>query len=473
MGVLKANSVGQATITATVLGTNITTTMTVNVAEKEEIVYQEAEIYQMSEPSEEDSTTVTNWIIDEFSKAAAGGYKKIVFPKDKTYSITPNVSETGTDVIVIPSNMAIDFNGTTLNIEENNYTQTGYEMFSFTGTENSYMTNGVISGERYRMLEATGSEQCKAVAFKGCSNCGLVDMEICDSPGFNIITSRTSPDGVGGAAYVKDFNIEAGGYDDNGTAREEGHAFRTIAPFWFSSEPKVKNFQLGSVWRTAGRIIDANLYDILFYDSNGDLLTIKRNCMKYYTYELPENADKFNIVFHQEEQPVYTDYDYAVIFVYPVAEPHNCYIRNCSIHDNYSTGIAMCGGQHWLMENNKFYNNGVRDPLADVDYEDGWESMIGDIWRYNNFEGMGYGFTMIAGQHIALHNNYFHCWFRQNGRCNGIRIYNNHFVKHRSDISLNFNGDCVFAQNLLDTSYSVGSPRDENADYKQHIIDQF
>lgn len=477
-GVLKANSVGSCTITATALGTNFTDSFLVTVKENEEITYSDNEIYSMSEPGALDAESVTNWIISEFETAKSGNYKKILFPKSKTYDITPEISETGIRVISIPSDICVDLNGCTLNIQVSKWsTSGGYKFFCFDNCENSSIINGKIVGERYLLEDqSSGNEQCCAIQFYNASKCGLENLEICNSPGFNIGTSRTCPDGVGSAAYVKDFNIESGGYDDFGNAREENFAWRTKTAIWFEKDPTLKYYQMGTVWRTGGRVIDAGLYDILWYKEDGSLLRIDRNQMKFYSYPIPENAKSFNLVFHQKGQPGYTDYDYSVIFVYPISEPRDCYIKNCIIHDNYSTGVAMCGGQRWTIENNQFYNNGVRDPCSDVDYEDGWESMIGDIWRYNTFEGLGYGFTMIAGYHIAIHNNYFHSYFRTN-RVSGLRIYHNKFVKHRSGLALSYGGDCVFSQNdMTEDDYST-SKRDNTepyvGDYDFHIIDQY
>lgn len=473
-GVLKANGTGSCTITAKVPGTSFSDSFSLKVTAATETTISESEIYKASNPTSlTDATVVTNWLKSTLETASSGGYKKVLLPANQEYPVTPNVSETGVGVIKIPSNMVLDLNGSEIQIQKNNFTSTGYKFFMFDGCKNSSIRNGKIKGEIDQLESLTsGNEHCCSIQFKDATECGLENLHVYNSPGFNILTTRSSPDGVGGAAMVKDFNIEAGGYDSSGNKVDSAFSWRSKNPFWFEKEPAIQKYQLGSVWGYAGRIIDAELYDILWYDASGKLLEADFDRLKYYSYPIPAGAKKFNVVFHQKSQPKYTSYDYSIIFLYPISEPYKCYIRNCEIHHNCSTGIAMCGGQHWLIEGCRFYNNGYRDPLADVDYEDGWESMIGDIWRNNNFVGYGYGITLIAGYHIAFHNNYMNVWLRTN-RCTGLRLYHNVFKKHRSGLSLNCNGDCVFSQNEMSEDDYTTEKKDAGSMYEFRVIDQY
>lgn len=101
-------------------------------------------------------------------------------------------------------------------------------------------------------------------------------------------------------------------------------------------------------------------------------------------------------------------------------------MKNCKIHDNYSCGIAACGGKHWTLDGLIFENNGVRDPACHVDYEDGWESAIGDVWRNCSFDNeRGGGIILVSGNSATFYNNEIKCKFDPRVRSENWRVYHN------------------------------------------------
>src|SRR5690606_8717849 len=87
-----------------------------------------------------DSAATTNGIQAALDYAAAHGYKQIVFPRG-SYLISPAVR-----TIYPPSNMTIDFNDSTLQIEPSKLTATGYVMFFFRHLSNTTLTRTHLYG---------------------------------------------------------------------------------------------------------------------------------------------------------------------------------------------------------------------------------------------------------------------------------------------------------------------------------------
>src|SRR5690606_25869629 len=102
-----------------------------------------------------------------------------------------------------------------------------------------------------------------------------------------------------------------------------------------------------------------------------------------------------------------TDFHNAVAFMRTLGMPRNCFIRNCTFEDNFSTELAMCGGEGWIIEGNTFANNRGRMPGCDIDGEDGWEHMVGDILRNNSFHSP-LDVIFSAGSSLAAFENTFH-----------------------------------------------------------------
>ncbi|MDD7391189.1 MAG: hypothetical protein PUG60_16335 [Lachnospiraceae bacterium] len=490
-GVLKGNSDGTAVITATAIGTTYTDSFTVTVQSVADGGYKASEIYYAPEPIADDSTTVTNWLVDQINYVSENGYKKLVLP-NKTLTVSPvpilgNVSEATAEehlCIFIPSDLCIDLNGCTIQMEASGWSTysgqsvgiyNGYSFFVFDkNCKNSGFINGTLSGEVDQLSSITsGNEQVCMVAFRNCEGCYLEDVEVCNSPGFNITSTIYAPGGIGNATYIKDYNLEEGGYADNGDKREETLAYRTIEPMQWTSPDLLTEYpyyMIGSVWGTVGEFIDTTLYDIIWYKSNGDVLGIDRNNMLYYPYKAPTDAEKYNIVLHQDYLPTtgFSSYCFAPVFLH--GQPRGCWIKNCNIHNNTSTGIAMVGGINWLVEGCTFKDNGFRDPSSHIDMEDHGDCMFGHIYRNNTFSGTGY-FYPLYGRQFAIHNNDINSYCRSI-RVYGMRVYNNIF--HRSDVGFSYGGDCVFAQNITEGISS--SARNKNTDaypgyYAMYIYD--
>ena len=496
-GVLKANKVGTCTITATGIGTNISESFNIEIIANEEESLLDSDIYNVCLPcpttngqlyndgTNEEQTTYA--IQDLLSYASENNYKKIVFPKG-TYSVTADIY--GSDVVeptlfYVPSNLIIDFSGSIIQMQPNSHTLSpngtagtggGYSTFTFSNNcENSKIINADIRGCRELIdypINTTG-EQCKNVIFYDAINCSLENCSIGNSCGFNIAMVRNNYNGWDGKIFIMPSNIESGGIADDGSKDDVNTSWnwRTINMLSLDKLGDRLNFDIGNYQGWGGYQIPARLYDIAFYDENKNFIEIMRNCRVYCRYNRPVNSKYFHIVFHQEEQPTDGVADYGYLYtLHSTLEPYRCSIKNCIIHDNYSIGIAIVGGKNNTFEGNTFINNNGRDPNCHFDYEDGRESMIGDIWKYNSFDSQSGHLCIMAGNAMTFRNNIFNCSAQFTGRCEGWRVYNNKF--NSSTISQATQSDSVFGFNLLNNA-TLGEPsyyHGEDAQYKIHYF---
>ena len=464
-GVLKANSTGKCVITATDPEGLYSDSFTIEILGKPIESIDESEIYYVDikkygiSIDNTNGINTTKGIINALDYASNNNFKKIVFPKG-TYLTSIYANETIDDTIYttgtikIPSNMIVDFSNSIINIEPVNSGTIKYSMFAFQGNcKNSKIINATIYGEKETMSISPNKseEHSLCVLFYDAENCGLENCTIGKSNGFNIQGLRGIRSHSFNYASIMQDNIEAGSYDDNGEKDDNNinNNWRTIDKIDISMIED--HFELGHVQAYSGYLISARLYDIIFYDENGTFIEVQRNCVQFFRYNTPVGAKYANLVFHQPTQPTGAgvgDHSY-MISLYTLMEPYKCYIKNCVIRDNHSTGIAMCGGKRWLIENNHFINNYGRDPSAHVDYEDGWDSMIGDVWRYNIFEKGGGGFLNVDGHSLVVHNNIFNfTGFDQRDRCQNYRIYNNVF-NNCIKVTLSCQNEGVAAENIL------------------------
>ena len=519
-GVLKANKPGTATITATAIGTDFTDSFALTVKAAQSVTYTADQTYQLSEPNTSDTTAVTKWLLDGIKKAGDGGYKRLLLPDGKkTYKVTPE-QPLGTDTsngdsldrtcCYIPSNLCIDLNGCTIRVVKSVWStfvssastaQGGYVFFSFGNTTdagyehcwNSSIINGVLMGENDLLDSLTsGTEATHMVEFRNCTNCGLDSVEVCNSPGFNIVTSCSSVGGVGGAMMSKYQYLQAGGLADDGGNRDEALSYRSFFPdsvketdstYWLNcskwDKTKSPYYMCGSVWAKVAEITDTTLYDIIWFDKDNKVIEVDRNNLIYYPYVIPDNADHVRFVAHQSGTPTASNgaYDYMWMPIMQYAQAYKCYIRNCKIHDNTSTGLACTGGAHNVIENCTFVNNGFRDPSSHIDFEDHGDTMYGTILNNCTIgDGNGSGYLLfVIARHVAMHDCIINCY--TNGSRNyGFRCWANRFYSGDSAHGFGFSGDCIFAYNATSSDFYHPKARNKIGDqypgyYKFYAFD--
>jgi len=477
-GVVEGVSPGTATLTAFDATRTYSESFVITVVSKVETPLTEEETYYVDvnyfsiRLDNTDSTITTNGIQNALDYAAVNGYKKIVFPNG-TYLISPAVR-----TIFPPSDMIIDFSNSILNIEPSKLTTSGYRMFYFTELKNTKLKRAHIYGERDSSTIQESVEGCISVLIDDCLNTGFESCTFSKSPGFNVITGTLANRNMGKitrSISVSRFNFEPGNIDENGNIDNS-----KITNFYrYNQYMDVSGlgeyYLLGYSQGYHGYPhLRSRLYSIHFYNENFTHIESQMYNLQYYNYRKPPNAKYAKIVVYQEAPPSSGDNDFngAVAFLRTIGMPRNCYIKNCTFEYNFSTGLAMCGGQNWLIEGNTFSNNGGRMPGCDIDWEDGWEHMVGDIVRENTFNSR-LGVIFSAGSSLSLFNNTFNqstmtVW----SRTQNYRVFNNLFDGKGSLVNdFKTQGDSVLGRNIFTrgATYSTGFNH-VGASYKVHDI---
>lgn len=436
-GVLTGLAIGSATITAHAVDSAIVETFTVTVTEPETLVYTSAEVYEVPSIDTTDEESTTTGIAAALLYASENNYKKVVFPTG-VYYVSPVYG-----TIEIPTRMIVDFNNSIIQIGESAMTATGYRMFMFHDTEYSKLINVTIYGERY-LISGTGAESCVSVRFDGNNyKSGIEDCTISNSPGFNV-TCGFANRKIVGVPYAK---IEAGGINANGEPVEAEYSYRSGDFVSISSLGSW--FGLGNMQGYQGYLyMSARVYDIFFYDTNKQFISKLENCIQYYHYPKPINAKYTKIQYYWGTAPTGGDPDYhAIAHLYTLDTPVNCYVRNCTFENCYSTGLVPNAGDNFLIENVLFRDNGVRDPASQIDWEDGRNNIKGHIVRNCRFIRGG-PVMFVGGDGITVHNNAFsECYLDHRGEVQNSRIFLNQFIGNRKS-TIQTKTDMVFSQNF-------------------------
>lgn len=438
-GVLTGVATGTATITAYNLTKTVSQSFLVNVVAASELAYTSQEVLtlQESDVTTTDTETTTTSIQTILADAHDDGYKKVVFPANQEYTVSPVYGS-----IVIPTQMIVDFNGSIIQIEESAMTQTGYAMFQIGDCEQSEIRNVTIYGER-TVMSGTGSSACRSVRISGASvRAGLRNCTISYSPGFNVSFGNTNMQRAG----LRLSSIEPGGIDDQGQDVALDYSYRGNT--YISLASIGDKFGLGNMQGYGGYVyMSARMYDIFFYDSNHTFLSCLKNCVQYYRYPKPANAAYCRITYRYGSAPTSGDPDFnSIAHVYSMDMPERCFLKNCRLEENYSTAITPNGGDSTLIDSCYFKNNGYRDPASHIDWEDGRQNNKGHILRDCYFEGGG-SVTLIGADGTAIHNNIFkNCSLRNGSEVQNSRIWLNQFLGNKT-ATITTKTDMVFSQN--------------------------
>jgi hypothetical protein len=447
LGVLKGIAPGTAVITATdgagVYSKNFTVTVSVPVVVT--ITAEETYNVVLTEYDIDAANAVnsTNGIQNALNYASTNGYKKIVFPT-ATYQVTPDAR-----TINMPTNMVVDFSNSSINIELSSKTPLGYIMFYFDKVTNTKLINAKIYGEIDYTTLPYASEGCQSVVITEAVNSGFENCTFSKSPGFNVqSTMRLVKTGTTGTSIPKT-NFEVGSINASGVNDD------SITTFSFRSINYLNISGLGSYYMigyTQGyfgyNYLRSRLYSIFFYDVNYTFISAQMHNLQFINYDKPANAKYAKIIIYQDVAPTSQDNDFnAVAFIRTMGMAQNCFIKNCTFEENGSCGLALSGGQNWLVEGNYFAKNGRRMPNCDVDWEDGWDTMIGDIVRNNTFNSTN-GMLLCAGMH-AVHDNTFNkSGLTVYGRTQNWRIFSN-FFNGKGYVSLSTQAESYFSRNTL------------------------
>ena len=442
-GVLMGLATGSATITAYDLTKTVSDSFTVRVVPESHLSYTSAEVLELAETDIDttSSETTTTDIQTILSDAHEKGYKKVVFPANQTYFVSPVYG-----TIYVPTQMIVDFNGSVIQIEESTMTQTGYRMISLNDCDHSEVQNAIIYGERF-LIDGTGQESCVSVSVTGASKrSGFRNCTISRSPGFNSNFVNTNMRRVS----FPFSSVEPGGIGDDGQDIEQEYSFRGKTFINISSIGGVNGlFGLGNMQGYGGyAYMSARVYDIFFYDTSKTFIGSLKNCIQYYRYPKPTNAVYCRISYRWGSAPTSGDPDFnAIAHIYSMDMPERCYFKSCTFEDSFSTAMEPNGGESSTIDGCYFKDNGYRDPASQIDWEDGRQRNKGHILKNCTFVGGG-PVNLIGADGTVVRNNTFrNCQLSNGDEVQNSRIFLNQFIGNKKT-TITSKTDMVFSQNF-------------------------
>ncbi len=449
--VVHALKQGTATITAATLDGNHRVSVTYKVvpaptenhpADKTYTIEPERFGIRYDDASEATAKANSAGLYEALRHTAKHGFTRLLLEPKKLLYIEPK------DTIHMVSNVQLDLNGSEIRLRPNDYPR--YVAFLFaekdhaTVLENASIVNGTLTGERDEKEKFLPGWAKKGETEGGCTivfeegtNNGIRNLTVRKSIGFNI-SSEIGSKSHGVADFrqtpVSTRNMELGGFDAQGQPTDTKGQIRTKAPRDVSKF-QTPYYNIGYPMGYMGYpFVNSRIYDAYFFDKDMKLLSAERGRIRFRQYALPEGAAYLHLAFYLSEVPANGNSDFgdAFAFVENRAMPVRNYIIDCTIEDNYSCGFAACGGQQWLIQNNTFRRNGGRMPGADIDWEDGWEYMQGDLVEGNRFESRTNVIT-CAGSGLIFRSNTFRGSSIFYGRTQDYSLLENVFEKDGGD----------------------------------------
>ncbi len=432
-GLVVPQKTGTVTITATLRGTGISDSCTIEIIDvevTEDIAIRISADY-ISENgnsfSENDYVMTTNAIYDAISEAYEDGYNHVIFPEIDFYAV-PTETE-----FYIPSGMTVEFpTGSTFHMMPSELAKTtGYTYFRMgwgwwscnIPTEkasvekdengnilayycrNSHLIIDKYYGEFYEE-DATMSDlhsganeydwDCILLSIgKRAEYCSVEIREAnCPTGFFITMGGKGNSELVNGAqGSVAANEFVSGWLNDNGELVESSNWISTDDFYLVSKAANgmdtLHEYYIGN-WEHNLVTATQRLYDILWYDEDYNLI-----CANRWQYidegyaNKPENAVYFKLSIQQSELPVGTD---EYVRICPDESSRFCEIKNTNVI-NSATGLSSVIGSTeacWIHDNyvsgDGLLNGGGRS----LDLEDGWAGMRGTIIERNIFRKYAY-----------------------------------------------------------------------------------
>ncbi len=479
-GLVVPQKTGTVTITATLRGTEMSDSCTIEIVNKnakKDIAVKISADY-ISENgnsfSESDYVMTTNAIYDAITEAYEDGYNHIIFPEIDFYA-APTETE-----YYIPSGMTVEFpEGSAFHMMPSKLAKTDSYVFFRMGwgwwscdipTEKASVEkdeNGNILayycrdahliidkyyGEFYK--EGATMSELYSGAQEYQWNCNLLSIgkraEFCSVEvreancpvGFFILMGgKGNSELVNGAqGSIPANGFVSGWLNDNGEVVEDSNWISTTN---FYSVSKAANgmdtmheYYIGN-WEHNLTTATNRLYDILWYDENYNLLDINRWQYIDEGYSnRPRNAVYFKLSIQQSELPSGTD---EYVRICPDESSRFCEIKNTNVI-NSAVGLASVVGATeacWIHDNYVAGDGMLRGASRSLDLEDGWAGMRGTIIERNIFKKYAYSgssdyrgpdtgvLTLSSGYNTFVISNYLGAIQQNNYNVTNTHIINN------------------------------------------------
>lgn len=479
-GLVVPQRTGTVTITATLRGTAMSDSFTMEIVDKnttKDIAVKISADY-ISENgnafSESDYVMTTNAIYDAITEAYEDGYNHIIFPEIDFYA-----APTGTEYY-IPSGMTVEFpEGSAFHMMPTEKAKTDSYVYFRMGwgwwscdipTEKASVEkdeNGNILayycrdahliidkyyGEFYKedvtMSELYSGAQeyqwnCNLLSIgKRAEFCSVEVREANCPVGFFILMGGKGNSELihGSRGSVAANEFVSGWLNDSGDLVENSNWISTDK---FYSVSKAANgmdtmheYYIGN-WEHDLVGATNRLYDILWYDGNYNLLDVNRWQYIDEGYSnKPQNAVYFKLSIQQSELPAGTD---EYVRICPDESSRFCEIKNTNII-NSAVGLASVVGATeacWIHDNYVSGDGMLSGASRSLDLEDGWAGMRGTIIERNIFKKYSYSgskdyrgpdtgvLTISSGYNTFVISNYIGAIHQKNYNVTNTHIINN------------------------------------------------
>ncbi len=355
---------------------------------------------------------------------------KIVFPKG-TYLIDEN-----NPILLDHQDTIVDLGGSTLQVRTNG--RPGYAVVQILpGAKNLRLTNGTIRGDReehdYKAARGT-HEGGHCIEIVGGDELEIDHLHLTHATGDGLTASssgaRNREELLARILHnVTRANLESGAFSENGEKIDSEEKIRTRTSY--PLKEGLKTFELGYLAGYQGfPWIKGRTYQAYFYDREQRFLG-KKECLQYRKVEVPEGARFVHFEFNQPDVDTEAAHSGApgdwLVRVNNFTPPTNVHVHHNLFDYNRRLGIGTVG-QRWVIEENRFENNGGTPPSYGIDLEDGWELMQDIVIRKNRFRNNKLGDIVIcAGSELLVEENEFTNKVVFHGRAYNYTVRKNHF----------------------------------------------
>lgn len=444
-GLIIAKQAGKTKITATLRGTKIKDSFTLEVknpAEVEEKVYNVPKDFKSKEGytfSSSDHEGTLKAIFAAITYAKENGYNHVIFPKMKFYA---SAYTTGLHYYV-PSNMTIEFpKGSELHmmypknlpngVSASDATKCEFHIFEFgvpgddykNRCENSHLIIDTYYGERYEEYKSKGKvnedkymEEYRFAEFgRKAYNCSVQVTNVNYAAGYFITADGTSSDVDGKAGAIKYSDMVKGRLNSKGKVVKSSNWISTKNYIKVPSKIKKDGYFMaaGSKENHYGRYwywnnASAQLYDICWYNSSKKLIKTDRWQGTGEYYSIPAKAAYYKISFQQSnlpKVPTGSTKNTAWMKMYDCGAAKDCEIKNTNLYHSATGLFSVVGETDGLyIHNNYVPTNGEKPADARLgDFEDGWLAMRHSVLANNVLDKGEYA---SGGFNNFMNTNYF------------------------------------------------------------------
>jgi len=202
---------------------------------------------------------------------------------------------------------------------------------------------------------------------------------------------------------IRDF--ESGGFSTKGKPIVDSGKMRTIKPYDATKCKGEFEFGLGGVGYQGYPHIKGRVYQVYFYGTGMTFIEMKQ-VLQYKKVVVPK---KTRFMHFEINQPIIKGKPSTLVArITNFKPPTDVHLHDCLFVENRSLGLALGGGQKWLLEDNVFEKNGPDIVGWGIDIEDGWELMQHAVFRNNIFRGNLKGDLVIcSGSEMLFEGNQF------------------------------------------------------------------